>query len=460
MTHTLADGLEVLPSQQACALPYYTQQGMDTEYLISNPNPSTVQAYLFVYGQDCQLAEKFEFSLAANCTQTFRIRPIVAEHAGHAILLTDARIIGHILYLRGSDLALVGGELAGRDNLFTWLPDEESRTYGFGYRVAPLGADSIYGAVYVSNPHASNLSGQIAFYDQKCNLAVDKEVSIEPGCTARYTFPKGCYGYGRIQVSDQAVINVLHFADSSQSLATAELVGESDRVEGSVIPHPPGESVLFDHTHGCLTGLIAAWADYEQALIDAGYTVAHNTTTPITLAMLQNYDVFVVAVAYSSYNSAEKTAIVDFVNQGGSLLIVQDFGNAPWSVPTREILNLFGANDDNNYVLDPTNIVGGMASQVVFDSQRNFRPHPIVNGWHSFHGNATASFSAGNGWTTVVETDDDSTPPRRPVLIARAFGSGRVLAFGDSNVWDYQRIGNLDNKLFGVRCIEWLLFRI
>jgi hypothetical protein len=153
--------------------------------------------------------------------------------------------------------------------------------------------------------------------------------------------------------------------------------------------------------------------------------------------------------------------MVDFVNAGGGLMVVQDFGNAPWSVPTREILSLFGTSDDNNFAQDPTNcFTPGQFDDVVFDQARNFHPHPIVTGVTSFHVDAAASLSPDPGWTTVAETDDDSSPARRPMLVARSLGSGRVVAFGDSNTWADHLIGNLDNGKLGVRCVEWLLFRI
>jgi len=69
----------------------------------------------------------------------------------------------------------------------------------------------------------------------------------------------------------------------------------------------------------------------------------------------------------------------------------------------------------------------GQTDDVVFDYVRNFLPHPIVNGWKSFHVDAATSLS-GAAWTTVVETDDDATPVRRPAVLARGFGAGRLVA--------------------------------
>ena len=72
-------------------------------------------------------------------------------------------------------------------------------------------------------------------------------------------------------------------------------------------------------------------------------------------------------------------------------MIVQDYGippptpAAPWSASTRDVLNLFGANDDNDMVQDP--IHNNSASYnppftVIFDYQYR----TLVTGWvgHAF----------------------------------------------------------------------------
>jgi len=459
---TLADGLSIARTVRVYALPYYTRDGADTEYLISNPNPTAVGVQLVVIGKECKVAKKLEFTLKPNCTRSVRLRAIVPEHAAFCgVIVKESQLVIHLLYARADDIAIVGGELAGQDNLFIWR-NERSRTYGFGYRTEPLGNDKMSGAVFVSNPHSVNLTGQIIFFGQRCEAVAKKRISIKPGCTQEFPFPPKDFGYGLISVSAQAVINVLHFADSAKGLTAAELVGESNLVTAPTEPPTqPRTKVLFDDTHDCRPGVTGDWTQYEAAIVAAGNTVAHHTAATVTLTALQRHDVFVVTIPRVRYSAAEKQAIVDYVNGGGGLLVVQDFGNAPWSVPTREILNLFGASDDNNMMEDPTNpFTPGQFAHVVFDAGRNFLPHPIVSGLKSFHVNAASTLSGGSGWATVVETDDDSNPARRPAVLARAFGSGRVVAFGDSNTWANHLIADLENRRFGVRCIEWLLFKI
>jgi hypothetical protein len=457
----LADEIVVPRVTGIYAVPYYTRDGDDTEYLISNPNTTAVKVLVAVFGKECKVIKRIEFDLKPNCTRSITLRAIQPELASFSLILVEGgELVVHLLYSRPDDLAIVGGELAGLDNLFN-PRNEGARTYAFGYRTQPYRGDKTRGSVFISNPNNTVISGQVTFFGQKCSVVDRKRFQIKPGCTQEFPFPKDDFGYGVVDVSRQPVINVLHFADSAKGLTAAELVGEGNRVTRPSDPPKPRSRILFDDTHGCRTGVTGDWTQYEAALVAAGYTTTHYTAASVTLAALQQHDVFVVSIPRSNYTAAEKKVIVDYVNGGGGLLVVQDFGNAPWSVPTREVLNLFGAMDDNNFMEDPTHcFTPGQFDDVVFDYQRNFLPHPITAGWKSFHVDAASSLSGGAGWNTVVETDDDSTPPNRPAVLARAFGAGRVVAFGDSNTWANHLIANLENKTFGVRCMQWLLFVI
>ena len=160
------------------------------------------------------------------------------------------------------------------------------------------------------------------------------------------------------------------------------------------------------------------------------------------------------------YSASEKAAITSFVNGGGGLLIVGEWSfYQPLTVALSALLNIFGANYDDNQVEDPTNYED-QTYYVLYDNQRNFLPHPIVDGLTQIKLFAGSSLSGGDGWKTIIETDDDSVPARRPIVICRPFGAGRIVAFCDSTFLTNVYIQSYDNKAFGLRCAEWLLFRI
>jgi hypothetical protein len=332
------------------------------------------------------------------------------------------------------------------------------RAYAFGYRSFSLASSPVPGVVCISNPTANLLSGQVAFFDQSCRALRPIRLAVRPGCTREIPFPKDRYGYCRVDTSDSAVVNVLHLDPTGRLIAGAELITDENQVSSRSTTPTGKKRVLFDDTHQCRPGLVGDWTRFESALRSAGLTVSH-LSGAITPASLSECDVLVVAVARTAYNVVEKKAIASFVGNGGGLLMVQDFGNAPWSVPMRDLLNTFSTSDENNLIFDETNNVGD-PGWVLFEPARNYHPHTILTGINAFHVNAAASLTGGTLWETIVETDDDSVPSRRPVLIARNMGSGRLLAFGDSNTWADGLIADLDNQRLGVRSIQWLLQRI
>jgi hypothetical protein len=99
-------------------------------------------------------------------------------------------------------------------------------------------------------------------------------------------------------------------------------------------------------------------------------------------------------------------------------------------------------------------------ANVIFEAATCFKPHPIVAGLKAVSVSATSTFSLATGWTTVIETDTDAVPASQPVLIEQALGAGRVLVSGDTNWWSNPELAKYDNKTFGVRCAERVLFKI
>lgn len=448
------------------AIPYYTRDGGDTEYLISNPGPGAVNGSLVLYDAKCRPAGRpVPVKLAPQCTQSVLVRPIVPDNAGHSVLSVDGPLLISILYTRAGDLAVVGNALVGSDALVPWAPGTKHKTYGFGYRTLPPGSDTLDGSLFVSNPGTTNLAGLLTPFDERCQRLSPQKFAVKPGCTRELVLPAGHYGYGLIRVSVPAVLNLLHFAKSAGGLTAAELLGEPNAVRE---PPPPGAGLLIDYTHGCrgvATGDTGAW---EAALTAAGHKVDHLTAPAITYAALQPYKAFAVMMPRTGYSYAETQAILDFVNAGGGLLVAQDFGvdpamggPMPWSWPVRSVLGAFGLIDDNNLALDALHNDGPVGGHVIFsDAQHCFAAHPIVSGLKSIVNDATCTFSTAAGWTTVVETDADAVPPNQPVTVERSVGAGRVVVLGDSNVFTDVEQPKYDNAAFTQRCVERVLFKI
>ncbi|WP_127529904.1 Ig domain protein group 2 domain protein [Paenibacillus kobensis] len=95
-----------------------------------------------------------------------------------------------------------------------------------------------------------------------------------------------------------------------------------------------GKKVLFDNTHGQTAGaadwvIDGAFSDYAQALAGQGYYVKElRKTTPLTLSDLSGYNVFVIGEANIPYKASEQAAMLQYVQNGGSIFFIADHYNA------------------------------------------------------------------------------------------------------------------------------------
>jgi DNA/RNA endonuclease YhcR with UshA esterase domain len=97
---------------------------------------------------------------------------------------------------------------------------------------------------------------------------------------------------------------------------------------------PNGKKVLFDNTHGQTAGaadwvIDGGFSDFGNGLASKGYYVKElRKTTPITLADLEQYDAFVIGEANIPYKTSEQAAMIQYVQNGGSIFFIADHYNA------------------------------------------------------------------------------------------------------------------------------------
>jgi hypothetical protein len=97
---------------------------------------------------------------------------------------------------------------------------------------------------------------------------------------------------------------------------------------------PKGKTILFDNTHEETAGsadwvIDGGFSDFGQALAGQGYMVKElRKSTPITLTDLQQAQVFVMAEPNVPLKTSEQSAILQYVQNGGSILFIGDHYNA------------------------------------------------------------------------------------------------------------------------------------
>lgn len=118
---------------------------------------------------------------------------------------------------------------------------------------------------------------------------------------------------------------------------TAKAEGPSDpapEIQAKVANQNYGKKVLFDNTHAQTAGaadwvINGAFSDFGNALANDGFYVKElRKSTPITLSDLQSYDVFVIPEANIPYKQTEQAAMLQYVQNGGSIFFISDHYNA------------------------------------------------------------------------------------------------------------------------------------
>ncbi|MHC4735618.1 MAG: PEP-CTERM sorting domain-containing protein [Planctomycetota bacterium] len=159
------------------------------------------------------------------------------------------------------------------------------------------------------------------------------------------------------------------------------------------------------------------------------------------------YDVIVVCLTsafYSSYTSAEVDRIVDFVDDGGGLLIMGDLLVAP-NANIQPVASEFG-------------ITLGLSDLSPYDIlTAGHTNHPIFDGVDEIFMYAAAELSAQTpafpvAWQEVTEKD---------IAAVAQYGQGRVVALGDSTLWSWvdtyeERFYTADNPQFAVSTFNYL----
>src|SRR5690606_14786137 len=102
-----------------------------------------------------------------------------------------------------------------------------------------------------------------------------------------------------------------------------------------IIPESPnGKKVLFVNMHAQTAGqadwvIDGAFSDFAEGIANNGYQVEElRKNSPFTLEDLEDYDVFVIPEANIPFKKVEQDAMVEYVENGGSIFFISDHYNA------------------------------------------------------------------------------------------------------------------------------------
>jgi hypothetical protein len=245
-------------------------------------------------------------------------------------------------------------------------------------------------------------------------------------------------------------------------------------------PETRGPVVLMDEAHYNTHKIIGRYLSFANLLFRDGYNVK-TVTTRFTRESLNGARILVIANANTqrsqldstpAYGSAftddEIIAIRDWVQRGGSLLLIVD--HMPMPAANQKLAGIFGIEFHNGYAIEP----GEDSQEMLFKiSNGSLRDHPITRGRNveevissvtTFTGSAFRLRAPGEPLLVFGKGAESFSPkvagelrpdtPRTPVSgwlqgATLRFGKGRIAVLGEASMFAAE-ISGLKKKPLGM----------
>ena len=234
----------------------------------------------------------------------------------------------------------------------------------------------------------------------------------------------------------------------------AETAGNADwvlDVDAGVVPRyptPAASGITSSTPETYWTAAVSAWG---VALVKLGNSVENlpagtaltygNTANPQDLA---NYSVFVVDEPNTLFSAAEKTAIVNFVKNGGGLFMIADHDISDRNSDGFDSVDIWNDLMSNNSV--QANPFGfSVAYTNISDNSTNVlasSTNPILNGSQgavtqlAFHNGATVDKTSGSAAQGLIWQSTATQGLSNLMCASSTYGTGRVVVITDSSPAD------------------------
>lgn len=260
-----------------------------------------------------------------------------------------------------------------------------------------------------------------------------------------------------------AVKKFLFDASQAETAGNADWVIDEDNNNPQRIPTPLQSTVTASTSTAYWTGALSSWG---IALVKQGQLVETLPSTGlITYGVttnaqdLKNYDVFVVDEPNIRFTTAEKQAILSFVQNGGGLFMIGDHtisdrNNDGWDSPAiwNDLMSSNGVvTNPFGFTFELTDI-----TQLSTNVRANSSTNPLINGLSGlvskldFHNGSTLSLQPtanasvqGLFW----QNSTAQTSTTKVMAASSTYGTGRVYCVTDSSPMD-DGTGGTGNTLY------------
>jgi len=261
-----------------------------------------------------------------------------------------------------------------------------------------------------------------------------------------------------IACSTMSALNALQrYSDYSSDPATLSSTVPPFRERALVANQGEGacskKEVVIDRYHGFK---VFSWTVLEEYL-EGRYALVRNTE-PITPETLRGASLLIEVRVDTRFEPDELEAIVEFVWNGGGLLVCSSSGEL-----VNQLLARFGVSL----------LQGGVYDEELgwFPVVEEFAPHPVTQGLGPVVYDEGTALEVEGAWTvlafsgasTWLELDGDGerdpVEPAGPlpVMAAREYGSGRIVVIGSHFVFEDSWIYEEGNYQLMINAIDWLI---
>ncbi|MGH3628522.1 MAG: DUF6421 family protein [Sciscionella sp.] len=204
-----------------------------------------------------------------------------------------------------------------------------------------------------------------------------------------------------------------------------------------------------------------------QELRGRGMRVLANTEDPLTADTLAGHDV--VVLAHPSDPTWERTvgtgspkltaeelgAIEAFVTAGGGLVVLGECEQDKYGNNINELLGRFGLGVTNVTVQDVTANLHDVAHWVLADAVPGTSAENVLAGVEGSCFYRSATVRAQDEQAVLLRTSARADPAAAPLAAAVNHGAGRVIVFGDSDIFGDDSIAELDHCTLWRNAVTW-----
>ncbi len=213
--------------------------------------------------------------------------------------------------------------------------------------------------------------------------------------------------------------------------------------------------IYFDQTQNERGRLDTTYSELRQLLRDNDYDVEAYTDFMLLPKEIKSAAIMVFGCPNSSkLRKAEITALMEFVEDGGGLMLLSHSGGDRGLMNNMsDISKSFGITFDNTAIKDKKHNDGLPTMPII----RDLEDHPIMEGINEILLPSGCTLEVESNAEVLAKTGGTADPPSKPVIAVAEHGKGRVICISSYEV--FRRGGGFkkeDNKNFALNAFSWL----